>query len=585
MTAADQTGASGAAPAADASTNGAGLLAQAIRASGTSVLFSLSGNQIMPLYDACLDADIRIVHVRHENAAVFMADAWGQLRVGADKVPHNSARCGVALVTAGPGFANALGGLYSALMAETPLVLLSGDSPVTSDSRRTFQEFPQTIASAPFVKHAERVTSAEELALAWHRCVDIALSGRPGPVHLALPFDVLQATAPAIKTLTPKRPVKSDDSTDHAQLAGIARALRKAERPIVITGPALSRSRLSTAGVLQQSLGIPVVTMESPRGLGDPSLGRIADVLKDADCLVLLGKHPDFTLAFGAPDKLSATTLCVVDADAVSLQQSMNVLEQSDAIGAQQNQRQCIAVHMEPTRVIDYLCANAIRAEDHQAWLQSVGDLLSVKPLIGNDTTTAASHAADATVTPMQIGSAVQAVIDQHESSIVVCDGGEFGQWAQACIRSKRRIINGPSGAIGGSLPQAIAAKIASPESIVFALMGDGTAGFHLAELETSVRERAPVIVLIGNDSRWNAEYQIQYRDYGADRLHSCELGDNVRYDVAAEGLGCAGALVTTEAQLVDALAEAVQRCEAGVSTCINVTMQGWPAPVFPDPR
>lgn len=576
MSVADQAGAS---EAKDAF-NGAGLLAQAMRASGTSVLFSLSGNQIMPLYDACLDAKLRIVHVRHENAAVFMADAWGQLCVGVDEAPHNSARCGVALVTAAPGFANALGGLYSALLAETPLVLLSGDSPVASDARRAFQEFPQTIASAPFVKHAVRVTSAEELAATWHRCVDIALSGRPGPVHIALPFDVLQATVSATKATVPNPAATiADDRTDHAQLAGIASALRRAERPLVITGPALSRSRTSGASALQQSVGIPVITMESPRGLGDPSLGKVADVLKDADCLVLLGKQPDFTLAFGASDKLSATTLCVVDADAVSLQKSMTVLEQSDAIGV--NSRQCIAVQLDTSRVINYLCANATPVGGHQVWLQSVAEHLNVEPLIDKDVATVESHSADTSLTPAQIGSAVQTVVDQQDDSIVLCDGGEFGQWAQACVRSKRRIINGPSGAIGGSLPQAIAAKIASPDSIVFALMGDGTAGFHLAEFETSVRERAPVIVLIGNDSRWNAEYQIQYRDYGADRLHSCELGDNVRYDIAAEGLGCAGVLVTTEAELAAALTEAVQRCQAGISTCINVTMQGWPAPVF----
>jgi len=108
---------------------GAEVLAQSIQRSGSEAVFSLSGNQIMPLYDAFIDTSVRLVHVRHECAAVFMADSYAQL----------SGNHGVALVTAGPGFANALGGLYSAQMAESPVILISGDSPVSQDGKRAFQ--------------------------------------------------------------------------------------------------------------------------------------------------------------------------------------------------------------------------------------------------------------------------------------------------------------------------------------------------------------------------------------------------------------------------------------------------------------
>ena len=598
---------------------GAEILTQAMVESGTSVVFSLSGNQIMPIYDACLEPGIRIVHVRHESAAVFMADAYAQIvNAQVDNAQTDSAQlvntqkpdvqksgaqiqdarsaeacvsasCGVALVTAGPGFANALGGLYSALMAESPVVLISGDSAVAQDGKRAFQEVSQTTASAPFVKHARRVTDVNEVAGAWRECITIATSGRPGPVHLAVPFDVLLTEASNLNSASSDLQSGTADTvsaeTSHADhdLSAIISALLAAKKPLVLTGPAMTTSRMpQRLHRLQKALGLPVIAMESPRGLADPSLGNLAAVIHQADCLLLLGKLPDFTVGFANSTKVPAQTLIVVDADERSLQQSVSVLadrEQGEQFGI-------MAVHDNPLALADALCNQSICSADHKPWLDYTKQQLTVVPEVPSASVQLAHDAAltDPTtlLTPQQIGNQVQQAVDQCEYSILVCDGGEFGQWAQACVRSELRVINGPSGAIGGSIPQAVAAKIANPGCVVFAMLGDGTAGFHLTELETSVREQAPIIVIIGNDSRWNAEYQIQLRDYGADRLHSCELGANVRYDLAAAGLGCAGAMVHTEAELTDALSAAVSRShKQGQSTCINVSMAGWPAPVF----
>ncbi|MCB1490659.1 MAG: thiamine pyrophosphate-binding protein, partial [Rhodobiaceae bacterium] len=166
---------------------GADRLAEAMAEAGIDVVFSLSGNQIMPLYDALIAPGIRIVHTRHEGAAVFMADAYGQL----------TGRVGIALVTAAPGFGNALGALYTAAMQETPVILLSGDSPVGLDGSAPFQEFPQAAAAGPLVKASMRPQTADDLAPMFAEAVRLALTGRPGPVHISLPFDVLNAEAAA----------------------------------------------------------------------------------------------------------------------------------------------------------------------------------------------------------------------------------------------------------------------------------------------------------------------------------------------------------------------------------------------------
>ncbi len=591
---------------------GAQILTQAMAESGTSVVFSLSGNQIMPLYDACLEPGIRIVHVRHESAAVFMADAYAQLSDPQGQAAQEQAAqaqsaqehglpadsgVGVALVTAGPGFANALGGLYSALMAESPVVLISGDSAVSQDGSRAFQELAQTTAAQPFVKHTVRVTDVAELAKAWFECISIATAGTPGPVHLAVPFDVLLAEGDSAECVDTRVTEQRDLSANH--VVDIIAALHAADKPLVLTGPAMTASRMPDRFAhLQSVLGIPVIAMESPRGLADPSLGKVKAIVQQADCVLLLGKLPDFTLGFGAESTLPAKLIIVVDASAQSLQQSVRVLGERGVTnvkdGEQSSGLQGVkAINEKPVVVADAICRNYQSITEHAEWLTfSVAQLAASPrlPDVVTGFTDAAKPVSSASVgsahnpelTPQQIGIEVQRAVDQCEQSVLVCDGGEFGQWAQACVRSDRRIINGPSGAIGGSLPQAVAAKIADPHSVVFAMLGDGTAGFHLAELETSVREQAPIIVIIGNDSRWNAEYQIQLRDYGEDRLHSCELGTDIRYDQAAVGLGCAGVLVQTTTELERALAEAVSRSQhERQTTCINVSMAGWPAPVY----
>ena len=158
----------------------------------------------------------------------------------------------------------------------------------------------------------------------------------------------------------------------------------------------------------------------------------------------------------------------------------------------------------------------------------------------------------------------------------LVVDGGEFGQWVQSCVSAEKRMINGPSAAIGPAIPLAIAAQHANPNGRVIAVLGDGTAGFHLSEFDTAVRSQAPIVAIVGNDARWNAEYQIQLNDYGPDRTYGCELLPT-RYDEVAEGFGCFGADVDTEDKLRTALKEALA---SGKPACLNVSLEGHAAPV-----
>ena len=167
---------------------------------------------------------------------------------------------------------------------------------------------------------------------------------------------------------------------------------------------------------------------------------------------------------------------------------------------------------------------------------------------------------------------------DSASQPILVADGGEFCQWIQAGCTANTRMINGPSGAIGGGICYAIGASIARPEATIFLTMGDGTAGFYLAEFNTAVRAGCSIVALIGNDYRWNAEVQIQIDNYGADRVYGCDLDATANYADAAAGLGADAGTIDAADDLDAALAAALKN--PGVS-CLNILIDSYAAPKF----
>jgi acetolactate synthase-1/2/3 large subunit len=533
---------------------GAELVIRTLAQRKVRTIFSLSGNQIMPLYDACIDAGIRIVHVRHEAAAVFMADAWAQV----------TGEVGVAMLTAGPGLANGVGPLFSALQAESPVLLLSGDSALAEDGLGAFQEMDQAAMTAPVTKLSRRVLSAEALGLAVDEAMDTALAARRGPVHLALPFDLLCTQAPTTAERT-ATPVAQAAPLAAADWQAWVQALSQAQLPVVLAGPSAARVpalRAWQAWSAQQ--GVPVVAMESPRGLRDPAAGAVAEQIAQADLVVLAGKRLDFSLGFGRGQVFHADArVVVVDPDPAMLARAKRLL----------GERLMLAILIDPAALLAPAAALPLAPTPaRSAWLAQVQAALAVR-----------TAAAPAAVAPSRIGSQqlctlVQTFLDQANEPIVVCDGGEFGQWAQAFCHGTLRIINGMSGAIGGGLCYAIAAKIARPEATVLVLTGDGSAGFHFMEFDTAVRENAPFIAVVGNDLRWNAEHQIQLRTYGAERLIGCDLAASAEYAQAAQALGGFGQQLQHAEEIVPALQAAVH---SGLPACLNVAIDSQPAPVY----
>jgi acetolactate synthase I/II/III large subunit len=178
---------------------------------------------------------------------------------------------------------------------------------------------------------------------------------------------------------------------------------------------------------------------------------------------------------------------------------------------------------------------------------------------------------------PAEVFRILRPFVERDPDTVLICDGGEFAQWGQSMLPVRRRLINGVAGAIGGSLSFALAARLTEPKAPVFAVLGDGTIGFHISEFETAVRRGLPFVAILGNDARWNAESEIQRRAYGANRMHGCELLP-ARYDQVVMALGGHGEFVERAADLPAAIERALA---SGKPACVNVMIESTAAPAL----
>ena len=536
---------------------GADILARTLAQAGLRRIFSLSGNHVMPVYDAAIEAQLVITHVRYEGAAVHMADAWARL----------AGEPGIVLLTGGPGHANGVGALYTALASESPVVLLSGHAPLNELGRGSFQEMRQADLAAPVVKASWTAASAETLGADIAKACRIACSGRPGPVHLSLPFDVLEAKvadgASRLAQAAEFTPVENPLAPE--SVAALQALLKTAARPLLLLGPRMAHAPVAAKiRQLAAATGVPAVCMESPRGISDASLGAFAGVLARADLVVLIGKRPDFSLHFGQSPAVAADCrFAVIDPETDALQQAAGNL------GAA---RVLLSAQADTVAAVNAL----IRAGQRQtgdAWFREVAAAVAFRPAAWRDISTGDAGPPH----PVEVSRAVQEALGVSPDAVFIADGGEFAQWAQACVSAPARIINGPGGSIGSGVPFALAARMARPAAPVMVMMGDGGFGYHLMEFDTAVRENLPFVIIVGNDACWNAEHQIQLRTYGQARAHGCELLAT-RYDLAVAALGGHGELVTCAAELRPAIRRAIA---SGKPACINVMIQRLAAPVL----
>jgi acetolactate synthase-1/2/3 large subunit len=533
---------------------GADIVARSLARLGCRRVFTLSGNHIMSIFDAALDAGIDLVHVRHEAAAVHMADAHGRL----------AGEVGVALVTGGPGHANAVGALYTALAAESPLVLLSGHAATWELGRGGFQELRQAEMAKPVTKASWTASDASKLGHDIGEAFRIALSGRRGPVHVSLPSDLLDARLDESSVAWPTGEAKRQPLGD-ADCARILSLLAAAQRPIIFAGPQMSSARgRDLLAVLEAATGVPAVILESPRGLADATLGALADLANEVDLVVLIGKALDFSLKWaGAPAFQSDVSLIAIDPDAELIARAKR----------EKGERLVFACVADPALAAEKLAASGQASPRDGAWPAQARRALDARPASWRDV----AAKIPGRLHPAEVFRTLRPFIERDPDTVLICDGGEYAQWAQSMLPTRRRLVNSVAGSIGSALSFALAARLVESRAPVFAVLGDGTIGFHIAEFETAVRRGLPFVAILGNDARWNAESEIQRRDYGANRMHGCEL-TAARYDQAVAGLGGHGEFVERAADLAPAIERALA---SGKPACVNVMIESTAAPAL----
>ncbi len=533
---------------------GGAILVRSLLDQGASNVFTLSGNQILPIYDASIGTDLRLIDVRHEGAAANMADAWARV----------TGEPGICLVAGGPGHTNAITGIATAQASDSPIIWLSGASEASLRGMGAMQELDQVRLARPVTKWAAEVSDIRRLPAMVEEAYRIATTGRPGPVHLSLPSDLLESS---VEEDDVDFPARTDWREIHRhkfdrKLVGEAEALLvSARRPAVIAGSGAFWYRAGPAiRQLVEKMRLPLFTIESARGLvsddhpccfgyADPLLNPVAERLAEADVVLLAGKKLDFRLRYGQMFADDAK-LIQIDADPAS-------------IGV--NRQPAVGITGHPAAVVEQLLdrpASPTLADP--GWLAELEDARREhhrELAQGLDSSETPIH-------PLRLAGAVRDVMPRD--TVLTFDAGDFVQWSRTVMPARRPgswLRLGPMATLGCSIPYAIAARLARPDYQAIALAGDGGAGFYLMEFDTAVRHNIPFVLVIANDSGWGTEKQLQIGIYGEDRTPASDLLPT-RYDRIVKTLGGHGEYVEKPEELEPALKRAI---DSGKPACVNV--------------
>ncbi len=534
---------------------GSHLIGRALKLEGVQNIFTLAGDHILPVLDTMHDMDFKFLDVRHEQAAVHMADAWGRI----------TGQPGVCMYTT-PGFANAIPGLAHALHSESPVISISGSAELAQLGRGAMQEIPQVEMAAPVTKGSWMVHDARRIPDYIARAVRVAFSGRRGPVHLTIPMDV-QEQVVSENEVTFYLPQESRAGSPTRASPELVREaihlLRQAQRPLILAGgPAAYADSGEMLRRFIETTNLPLLTEDHARGLVsdehpncfgffERGLNRVARLLAEADVVILLGRKQDYTISYARPPAIAASARIIqVDPSAAEIGRNRGV---------------SVGIVGDVPSVVEQLAEEAARYTwQRLPWLDRLQSQRDAQAE-WLDTLAVPETPMHATYVHRTVESLLR------PDDFLVFDGGDFCHFGRALHRAlyPRRWLYIPTlGMLGSSLPTALAAKLAYPESRVVHFSGDGAFGFQAMEFDTAVRHNLPIVTVLGNDAAWGIDRQIQIGLYG--RPVATDLLQT-RYDRVVEGLGGHGENVEHPEELAPALERAFA---SGRPALVNVVVQ-----------
>jgi acetolactate synthase-1/2/3 large subunit len=531
--------------------HGGKLAARALKEAGVECVFTLCGGHIMPLYDGCKEEGIRIIDVRHEQAAVHAADAWARCNPG---------KIGVAAITAGPGVTDGVTGIANAWRANSPILVFGGQGPFENLRRGSLQEMDHIGVVRPITKFADAIYQTHRIPEYIELAIRHAVSGIAGPAYLEIPMDIFmgsvenEVTIPRIRTAPPRLSPDRDAVREALDLLAVA------ERPMLMAGTSVKWSNASQA--MNRFIGethMPTYTNGMGRGTVPPDspefLNRSRrDALQQIDCIVLAGTLLDFRMRFGQTIPADAKII-QLDMDATLIGQN----RQTD-VGLVGNLACSFEMLLEEMK-------NTGSKLDFSAWRDQLREIETA----AEAKVQAALDSDESPVDPQRMCREVRDWLDTLGQPIVIGDGGDIVATAAKIIPVKGEgawMDPGPLGTLGVGMPFGLAAQASNPDKRVVIVYGDGSFGLNGFEFDTAVRFNLPIIGIVGNDGAWGQMMRPQGAMYGS---VDGTLLNFTRYDKVVEALGGHGEFVEHPEDLRPALERAAA---SGKPALVNVIIR-----------
>ncbi|OEU70670.1 MAG: acetolactate synthase, large subunit, biosynthetic type [Desulfovibrio sp. S3730MH75] len=524
---------------------GAQIFLECLRKEGVEVVFGYPGGAIIDIYDQIPNYPFKHILVRHEQGAVHAAD--GYARATGD--------VGVCLVTSGPGATNAVTGIATAYMDSIPVVCFTGQVPIPLIGNDAFQEVDIVGITRPCTKHNYLVKDIKDLAFTVRQAFYLARSGRPGPIVVDLPKDIMQTKAEFVWPEDVSLRSYNPNLAPHTgQIKKVAKLIEQAERPIIYAGGGvISGGAEDELTWLAKSLNIPVTA--TLMGLGsfpgnDPLwLGMLGMhgtyaanmAINNADLVLAIGARFDDRVTGKVDTFAPKATLVHIDIDPTSIQK--NVAVHVPLVADCKSALSALKAEMEPN-------LDAVKAEeDHAVWVRQVQQWSETHPLRYKK---GGKH-----IKPQYVVEKVYEI--SKGDAIVATEVGQNQMWAAQFYKfkkSKSFLSSGGLGTMGYGLPAAIGAQMAFPDKLVVNIAGDGSIQMNIQEMMTAVCNNLPIKIVILNNGYLGMVRQWQELFYNRNYCETC-MDAQPDFVKLAEAYGAVGFRVTEEKYVVPVLTEA----------------------------
>jgi thiamine pyrophosphate-dependent acetolactate synthase large subunit-like protein len=527
---------------------GSEIIAKCLQKEGIKDLFFIMGGPMLLAEATCIKEGIRMIDVRHEQAAAFACQAYSRLK----QTPS------VCMAASGPGVTNLITGMANALVDCCPVVALGGSSPLSQFGRQVFQEIDQVELMRGCCKHVDRLINLKRIPQQINFALQKAMSGKPGPVYLDCPGDMLYQKIDenlvdwsfAGRPLLDSRPLG-----DPRQVNALVQALQEAERPLIVSGTGVIWSRAWTEmQEFVEAAGIPFYTTPQGRGVVPDDhpcsyLAMRSSAFRDADLIIVLGTRMNYIIGHASPPRFGPNAkIARIDIDPAEIGTAARYVD-IPIVG------DCKAVLGQ---LLDGI-KGKVNADSFKGWRQKLADGEQQK----RNAAGANKYAEDGDIHPVRM---LEAVRDFAKRDAILCvDGQEtlnFGRQTIPTFAPAHRLNSGPFGTMGVGLPFGVGAKVACPDKQVIVVHGDGSMGLNAMEIDTAVRHKIPLLIVISLNGGWTGDPKREKpgRDLGY-----------MRYDRLCEALGGYGEYVTRPEDITPALERAQAEVDKGRVALVNV--------------